>query len=328
MVDLFFPDRSQFQGHKVVASHLVCARSSEGNWLADPDYGWNVTHARQAGILQAAYHFLEDGSSAGSQANWAHAIAGKAPMMLDLEPIVGLGAIATDVAPGAVAGPTGHFCGQSFTDLQQWAYAGGHGQAAVDAAAAAPYISRPGVALALAFVDAYRAAGGIIHDVYLPRWYWEVLGRPSLTGFADRRMILTSSNYVAYSDSGPGWAPYGGMTPRVWQYTSTGPGAMDWNAYRTAAASIGAAVSELWSLLNTGTAATMKRQLRKVAANRGQTLHGLVAAHPGNGVAGAWEHTIAKAPADLLSSHALRAYMNAGDWDAPLWDGAVFWLWV
>jgi hypothetical protein len=50
-------------------------------------------------------------------------------------------------------------------------------------------------------------------------------------------MRLVSSNYKRYTDepSGPGWIGYGGMTPTIWQYSSSVPfngKNIDFNAYR------------------------------------------------------------------------------------------------
>src|SRR5690348_2933184 len=85
------------------------------------------------------------------------------------------------------------------------------------------------------FIDAYRGHGGIVHLLYLPRWYWrDHMGSPSLASVASRGMHLVASEYRAYSDSA--WpAPYGGMTPEVWQYTdaqSYGGMSVDFNAYK------------------------------------------------------------------------------------------------
>jgi peptidoglycan hydrolase-like protein with peptidoglycan-binding domain len=82
-----------------------------------------------------------------------------------------------------------------------------------------PSGSRPTLSDAVAFLDSYKSRGGICNMTYLPNWYWQQLGRPSLSPLATRGHTLVSSNYTSYSDSGPGWAPYGGMTPGVWQYT-------------------------------------------------------------------------------------------------------------
>lgn len=127
------------------------------------------------------------------------------------------------------------------------------------------YSSKPTVADAVAFVDRYRADGGKCYLLYFPRWYWDALGKPSLQPFIDRGMLLVSSNYSAFSDadSGAGWQPYGGMTPAIWQYTSTmafgGIASVDFNAFRGSAyagkqddASVAATLAELKSLATTG----------------------------------------------------------------------------
>jgi Putative peptidoglycan binding domain/Glycosyl hydrolases family 25 len=96
--------------------------------------------------------------------------------------------------------------------------------------------STPSVTDAAAFVSQYRALGGVIHLLYLPRWYWQSLGSPSLAPLIGLGLLLVSSNYTTYSDSGPGWASYGGMVPVIWQYTSSGTlngvHPVDFNAYR------------------------------------------------------------------------------------------------
>lgn len=90
------------------------------------------------------------------------------------------------------------------------------------------------------FVDSYRALGGVCNVVYLPRWYWQQIGQPDLSPLKNRGISLISSNYTAYSDSGPGWTPYGGMTPSIWQFTST---PLDTNAFK-------GSLSELEALWN------------------------------------------------------------------------------
>jgi len=96
--------------------------------------------------------------------------------------------------------------------------------------------SQPGVADVLGFTGAYRAAGGTVHLVYLPGWYWRDIGSPSLAPLAAAGLHLVSSLYGApYADDGPGWAPYGGMAPVIWQYTNSqdfGGQQVDFNAYR------------------------------------------------------------------------------------------------
>jgi hypothetical protein len=83
----------------------------------------------------------------------------------------------------------------------------------------------------LAFVKAYRALGGTVTLEYLPRWFWAAHGSPDLTPLAAAGVSLISSNYPSggYSEGGPGWSPYGGVTPAIWQYTST---PHDMNAFK------------------------------------------------------------------------------------------------
>jgi GH25 family lysozyme M1 (1,4-beta-N-acetylmuramidase) len=97
--------------------------------------------------------------------------------------------------------------------------------------------SAPQISDAVDFVNKYRSLGGKVYLLYLPHWYWAGnLGQASLASLIDLGMLLVSSDYTAYSNTGPGWAPYGGMTPVIWQYTSTatlnGVSNVDFNAYK------------------------------------------------------------------------------------------------
>jgi GH25 family lysozyme M1 (1,4-beta-N-acetylmuramidase) len=108
--------------------------------------------------------------------------------------------------------------------------------------------SAPQVSDAADFINQYRALGGTTYLLYLPHWYWEGnLGQASLTSVIDLGMLLVSSDYTAYSDTGPGWAAYGGMTPVIWQYTSTatlnGVTNVDMNAYMNTLANFQAQVT-------------------------------------------------------------------------------------
>ncbi len=82
----------------------------------------------------------------------------------------------------------------------------------------------------LTFAAMYRSLGGTVSLVYLPKWYWrDRMGSPSLTLLASAQLNLVSSNYTTYSDSGPGWGSYGGVSPVQWQYRGS---PLDLNAYR------------------------------------------------------------------------------------------------
>lgn len=79
--------------------------------------------------------------------------------------------------------------------------------------------------------------------IYLPRWYWQQVGSPSLAGLPP----LWSSNYPsgggemkstyarAGGDTGAGWAGYGGLSVAMWQFTegaSIAGWGVDANAYK------------------------------------------------------------------------------------------------
>jgi peptidoglycan hydrolase-like protein with peptidoglycan-binding domain len=108
--------------------------------------------------------------------------------------------------------------------------------------------SAPQISDAVDFINEYRALGGTVHLLYLPHWYWQGnLGEASLSPVIDLGMLLVSSDYTGYSNTGPGWAAYGGMTPVIWQYTSTaslnGVTNVDMNAYKGTLADFQAQVS-------------------------------------------------------------------------------------
>ena len=108
-----------------------------------------------------------------------------------------------------------------------------------------PSSTHPSVSDALAFVDKFRALGGIVNLLYLPHWYWQQLGSPTLSGFVSRGMSLVSSDYVSYSDSGPGWAGYGGMDVAIWQFSSSfsfNGQRVDFNAFKGTVAQLVALV--------------------------------------------------------------------------------------
>jgi peptidoglycan hydrolase-like protein with peptidoglycan-binding domain/GH25 family lysozyme M1 (1,4-beta-N-acetylmuramidase) len=97
--------------------------------------------------------------------------------------------------------------------------------------------SAPQISDVVDFVSQYRALGGKTYLLYLPHWYWSGdLGSVELSPVIDLGMLLVSSDYTTYSDTGPGWAAYGGMTPVIWQYTSSatlnGVTNVDMNAFQ------------------------------------------------------------------------------------------------
>jgi hypothetical protein len=107
---------------------------------------------------------------------------------------------------------------------------------AEDTAANTGYNGPLTVADIVEFVTTLRELGGTSNLGYLPHWYWQDhMGSPDLTPLARAGIGLVSSNYTTYSDTGPGWAGYGGVDPVQWQYTDACPyggAACDFNAFR------------------------------------------------------------------------------------------------
>jgi len=106
--------------------------------------------------------------------------------------------------------------------------------------------SKPTVQDCLDFISRMRALGGRVWAAYFPQWYWQQVGG----NLASLGVAVVASNYTAYSDTGPGWAPYGGVSPALWQYTDKQPyggQTIDFNAYK-------GTVQQLAALIN-GTSA-------------------------------------------------------------------------
>jgi hypothetical protein len=77
---------------------------------------------------------------------------------------------------------------------------------------------------------AFTTFGGHATLAYIPHWYWQSIGSPSLAPLIELGLSLVSSDYSEpYSDMGVGWRPYGGITPAIWQYRGS---PLDTNAFR------------------------------------------------------------------------------------------------
>jgi hypothetical protein len=259
-VTVKYPDVAQFQaGLSLKGAQAAIARATEGNWLTDPQYHDFKAQAARLGIPFAAYEFLESGGSAESQARHTFSVVGKSvPLMLDFEPIMGRGAAITTDDPGGL----GQFCGSAWRAVQEWQapFAAG----ALPVPVNAPFISKPGLDKAEAFIDHYRSLGGTCHLLYFPRWFWQILGSQSLDRFIKRDMALVSSSYPAggYSENGPGWEAYGGMHPKVWQWTDRAAlngQHVDMNAFRGSPA-------ELSALFATGSATAVLNPVKGLHA--------------------------------------------------------------
>jgi len=108
--------------------------------------------------------------------------------------------------------------------------------------------SKPTVADCADFISRMRALGGRVWGAYFPQWYWQQVGG----NLASLGVAVVASNYTSYSDTGPGWAPYGGVSPALWQYTDKQPyggQTMDFNAYK-------GTVQQLAALINGTTTPT------------------------------------------------------------------------
>ena len=78
--------------------------------------------------------------------------------------------------------------------------------------------------------------------LYLSHWYWQQIGAPALTGWTLVSSAYPSSAHAYGSalypgDNGSGWTPYGGVTPTLSQFASSGEvdgysGNVDLDAFR------------------------------------------------------------------------------------------------
>jgi outer membrane murein-binding lipoprotein Lpp len=195
----------------------MCAKATEGDpsgyAYTDPYFAPHCRGARAAGItLVGGYHVLSRGdqNSINRQVDWLRRRLGEIGgpgkgvwAMIDVEPFQEL--VSQGIAP-------------RWDDVRR-------------------------------FADRWHSVtNGFPLAVYLPRWVWSgTLGSPNISSL---RGPLVSSDYgnnaalppaALYAarggDSGPGWQPYGGKTPELWQFGSSAKitgasSATDVNAYR------------------------------------------------------------------------------------------------
>ncbi|GAA0638341.1 hypothetical protein GCM10010174_70250 [Kutzneria viridogrisea] len=119
------------------------------------------------------------------------------------------------------------------------------------------------VGLTRGIVAELRAAGYQVPLVYLPRWYWQQIGSPDLSGLPPLWASAypgTAGQYGAEKygqaggDNSPNWIGYGGNTVALWQFTDNATvanyqRAIDVSAFRGSAA-------ELAELLHSNTEGT------------------------------------------------------------------------
>lgn len=117
------------------------------------------------------------------------------------------------------------------------------------------------------------------------------------------------------------WAPARWKTWRLWQWGTRmvpGLGHVDADAFNGSPAEMDAWIA---------TYTKPRTHLAKVTADGTKSLHDLVHAHPGNGVASVLKQTLLHSAGHDWQHH-LGGYIDAGDWDAPLFTGAEIWLYM
>jgi len=194
---------------------IVIAKATEadpaGYHFMDPKFVGNVTNARRAGIkLVGGYHCLSAGTDSGVKRQ-------------------------VDFFLQALNQVGGYAKGWAMIDVEPF-----------------PELKSRGLSPKFDDIEAFEAhwadaTKGWPLGLYLPKWYWEEMGSPTLTKL---KGFLVSSNYpisarqpfkTLYAhdggDAGPGWHSYGGKTPSVWQYASSDAvpgitGNCDMNAFK------------------------------------------------------------------------------------------------
>lgn len=153
--------------------------------------------------------------------------------------------------------------------------------------------SVPTFAQLLDLVHAMLNVGLRLRMIYIPRWFWEQIGKPDLTVLTRLGLVVVSSNYPGASgsgpeqyaadggDSGPGWASYGGVTPGFWQYSDTVSEqgkTVDYSAYRGSATELAQLLGQPVSISTT----TGQQQLSLGSAGQAvRDLQGLLNVHGG-----------------------------------------------
>lgn len=95
--------------------------------------------------------------------------------------------------------------------------------------------SKPGVDWCQRFKTALEGLGGRVWSVYYPRWYLAETGG----SLASLGLPVIASEYRSYDENRwPG--SYGGVTPIIWQYTST---PIDMNAFKGTAEELSALIN-------------------------------------------------------------------------------------
>jgi len=99
--------------------------------------------------------------------------------------------------------------------------------------------SKPTVDEVVSFMVALHGLGGRVWGVYFPRCYWGQVGG-DLGRLTAGGAVVVASEYRSFDENN--WpAPYGGVTPPIWQYTSSynlNGTLVDYNAFKGTAAQL------------------------------------------------------------------------------------------
>jgi hypothetical protein len=167
---------------------FIFLKATEGSSFVDSAFAANLSKARAAGMLVAAYHYVRSNATAAAQvANVARVVPRDVPVIPDVEANSG------------------------------------------------------GIALVRDVVVRLQQAGYHVPLTYLPRWYWQQIGSPSLAGLPSLWSSRYPDNVVGsiadeFADVPASyWNGYGGLGVTVLQFTSSarvaGHQPLDANAY-------------------------------------------------------------------------------------------------
>jgi lysozyme len=167
---------------------FIFLKATEGSSFVDSAFTANLSKARAAGLLVAAYHYVRSNATAAAQvANVVRVVPKDVPVIPDVEANSG------------------------------------------------------GIALVRDVVNRLQQAGYHVPLTYLPRWYWQQLGEPSLAGLPSLWSSRYPDNVIgSIADEfarvpASYWNGYGGLGVTVLQFTSSarvaGHQPLDGNAF-------------------------------------------------------------------------------------------------
>jgi hypothetical protein len=123
-------------------------------------------------------------------------------------------------------------------------------------------------------VNALNSVGLNVALGYIPQFYFADIGRPDLSALASNGIALISADFVDGSgyasvlypgNNAPGWSPYGGASPTIYQFTDQGIVAgnneIDCDAYL-------GTLPELQQLLTGSLATTQARRRKRLQRRR------------------------------------------------------------